>query len=189
MRELFCPIRIYKLHAEIQITQVCQKDKLNKLCIEFYVETLKWEKPREQIFTIDSGYTTQRGLQHSYEWISHAGLFASAVTHTAMARLTLLSLTLSQSTHILLLLFSHVLKVCPSCIYTYTTFWLFTYLALMGRTFRLFTNIVSRVGYIHDSCFSSTQLLDCRLSEQSDLPPTGGTNSQHELGPSSSPLH
>ena len=162
---------------------------------------------------IDNGYTTQRGLQHSSEWISHAGLFVSVVTQTAMARLTLpphshsygtthtyLSLTLesvhthTHSSHLLLLLFtcSH-LKVCPSCIYTQTIFWLFTYLTLMGRTFRLFTSIISRVGYINDSGFSlglsasaeslinSTpvfRLFDGWLSEQSNLSPTGGTYSQ-----------
>ena len=73
-----------------------------------------------KIFTIQSGYTTPRGIQHSVECISRTGLFASVVTHTAMARLTH-TLSLTRSTSTVLTLFVTV-KVCPSCIYTYTTF-------------------------------------------------------------------
>ena len=78
-------------------------------------------------------------------------------------------------------------KVCPSYIYTYVTFRLFTFVALIGLTLRLFTNIVLRVGYTHVSGFGrgrqSTRLLSSDsstvgFSEQSVLPPTGGTYSQ-----------
>ena len=45
----------------------------------------------------------------------------------------------------------HSSMFCPKYLYTYTTLWLFTYMAHVGHTFRLFTIIVSRVGHIHDS--------------------------------------
>ena len=91
-------------------------------------------------------------LQRSLEWISHTRLFAYAPTHVAMARLSLLSLvTLCFSLHPV---HEHThTKVCPSYIYTYVTFWLFTFVVLMGLTLRLFTNIASRVGYLHNFSF------------------------------------
>ena len=60
-------------------------------------------------------------------------------------------------------------KLCPS-IYTYTTLWLFTHMAHMGHTFKLFTSIVPRVGYIHDFSFglgrsSSTRLFSSHPEE------------------------
>ena len=69
--------------------KIRQKDKIDSGAQRFNVETLKREKTTdEHIFTIDSGYTTQTELQHSSECIIHAGLLASAITHTAMASLT-----------------------------------------------------------------------------------------------------
>ena len=108
--------------------------------IEIYVETLKQGKPHEQNFTIQSEYTTPRGIQHSIECIRRTGLFASFVTHTAVARLTLLSFTLSLCFYYLCSYTLCYLKVCPSYIYTYANFWLFTYIALMGRTLKLLTS-------------------------------------------------
>mgnify|MGYP006970524286 CR=1 FL=1 len=126
------------------------------------METLKTGKPREQIFTMYSGYTTHRGLQHSSKvYQPHRALRAYCYSHSCGAAHASLYLSDVTRTHAYYSLFyTHLpsalyykLKVCPSCIYTYTTFWLFTYLALMGCTFRLFTSIVSRVGYVHDSGF------------------------------------
>ena len=103
----------------------------------------------------------------------HKALRACCCSHNYGAAHASLSHTLHTRNSAHSVLYYYCLKVCPSCIYTYTTFWLFTYLAPMGRTFRLFTSIVSRVGYIHDSELatspSSTRLLS--LPIRSDLFP------------------
>ena len=111
---------------------------------------------------------------------SRTGLFASAATHTAMARRTLLP-------HVLIQLFSHIVhhhttKVCPSYIYTYVTFWLFTFVVLMGLTLRLFyKHSLPSWMYTQNrfpiNSVPNFRLVDCRL------PPTGGTY------PNKLPLH
>ena len=53
-------------NAEIRITEMPERQN-RQWCTEIYVETLKRGKPRDQILTMCSGYTIQRGLQHSYE--------------------------------------------------------------------------------------------------------------------------
>ena len=71
-----------------------------------------------------------------------------------MAWIELLSHSHSAHTHVTIPLYVPLqTKVCPSYIYTYVTFWLFTFVVLMGLTLRLFTNIASRIGYVHNSGF------------------------------------
>ena len=64
-----------------------------------------------------------------------------------------LSHALSHSTTSILSLLITLLKFALVAYILTHLFWLFTYVALMGRTLRLFTNIVSRVGYLHNSGF------------------------------------
>ena len=80
-------------------SQICHKDKAKQWCIEIYVEALNRGKTMgTNLHYMYSGYTIPRRIQHSYECINHAGLFASAAPHTAMVRLTVLSL-LHSTTH------------------------------------------------------------------------------------------
>ena len=89
------------------------------------------------------------------------------------------SLTITEATTILAILQRStqlsIITICPSCIYTYTTFWLFTYIAHRG-TFRLFTIIASRIGHEIDSRFWFRSFLPIRRDLLSNKPFSASPN-------------
>ena len=158
---------------------------------EIYVETLQRGKPRKQSFTMYSGYTIQNITSLS-KCVSRTWLFASAVTHTAMARLTLLS---TSHSHAEFLLFSstHTLKFAlVAYIFTQLSSYLHTqpswgahsdYLQVQSPELAIYTIPVSAsVEFIINSAPLSS-LFDCRIPNSRIFLPLegliGGTYSQH----------
>ena len=103
-------------------------------------------------------------LQHSFECISHAGLLASAATHTTIALPSSLSLSLSlahSQIHRCTLTFYSILHVCPKCIYTNTLYGLFTNVATaMYHYYYYYYRNNNRSFKQSTLCF---RLFDCRL--------------------------
>ena len=115
-----------------------------------------------------SGYTMQNITTLIWVYQPHRALSVCYYTHRGYgAALSQSHSHLHTHTHSLSILFSTMLYVCPRCIYTHTSFGLFTIVASATYRYYHWYDNNSRTIKQPTHCF---QLYGCRLSEQSDLP-------------------